>query len=81
MGIKKPSSEFARHAGNLSDYHPATVEPQDYYTQDVVYPDFALVDDRLRRFLRRNNIDLAKLGIQDPLAAQTHAGTQKAKTR
>ena len=79
--IKKQSRQFARHAGDFSDYHPATVEPHDYYTQEVVYPDFALTDDRLKRFLRRNNIDLAKLGIQDPLAAQTHAGTQKAKTR
>lgn len=79
--IKKQSRQFARHAGDFSDYHPATVEPQDYYTQEVVYPDFALTDDRLKRFLRRNNIDLEQYGIKDPQAAITQARTLQARQK
>lgn len=37
-----------------SEDHPATVEPNDYYSDEAVIPSFAIMGDRLRTFLRRH---------------------------
>ncbi len=42
---------------------PRQVEPLDYYSRDVIFPDYYLVRDKLRSFLKRHVFDIAPFGI------------------
>ncbi len=54
-----------RPEDDLAGYHPAQVEPGDYYIYGADLPDIVLTNDKLRNFLRRNNVRLESFGIQD----------------
>lgn len=60
--LKRAETVFTRHSDTSRD-QPISVEPQDYYSRTPVRVDFALTDQRLRRFLRSHGIDLAEWGI------------------
>ncbi len=54
-----------RPQDDLAGYHPPQVEPGDYYIRGADLPNFVLTDNKLRNFLRRNNVRLETFGIQD----------------
>ena len=63
--IKQGERKFVQRGDDFDQKHPATVEPHDYYSDNVVYPDYAIMDQRLKSFLRRNGVRLAYYGMQD----------------
>lgn len=57
--VIKDGEGIFTHRGEFDDGmedHPITVEPGDYYEYGSVMPDFIFTGDRLRNFLRRNNV-------------------------
>lgn len=64
--IKRAEKRWQRRPeDDLAGYHPPQVEPGDYYIRGADLPNFVLTDNRLRNFLRRNNVRLETFGIQD----------------
>jgi len=65
--IKQGEKRFQHRAeDDFGADHPHTVEPGDYYTRGADLPDMVFTNDRLRNFLRRNQVRLDVHGIQDP---------------
>ena len=71
--LKHGEENFDHRTRNEKDYkdYPETVEPGDYYSDYGIKPDFYIVGDRLRVFLRRHNIILDRFGVIDRSAGQT----------
>jgi hypothetical protein len=58
--FKKAEKRFQyRSSSDLSNIHP-TVEPEDYYSEFNMLPDYVLTHKKLLKFLQKNNIDLNK---------------------
>ncbi len=67
--LKHASEDFSHH--DYDEEHPVTVEPGDYYREFGIKPDFAIMGNRLRNFLRRNGVIVDRHFFIDRISATT----------
>lgn len=57
--FKQGEEDFDYRSEKEFDHHYATVEPEDYYREYGLIPDYVLTGNKLKTFLRNNRINLA----------------------
>ena len=57
--FKQGEEDFDYRSEKEFDHHYATVEPEDYYREYGLKPDYVLTGNKLKTFLRNNRINLA----------------------